>query len=111
MNQQEVNARIAESLGWKNVGVFTYASDGVNGLRPDGIYTCTPDYFSPSLPVATRLEMWEALTPGEKISLVADHCVIKGASGPTECALVSLHFALSPEFVPAWCRVKGILCC
>jgi hypothetical protein len=99
---KEANAKIAESLGWElnpyNTKFYLRDYDYMHVSE-------IPDYFSPSLPVATRLEMWEALNKLERLKLI--ELVLSGPNLDGRGIMERIvYLALSPEFVPAWCKIR-----
>jgi hypothetical protein len=106
-NKQEANAKIHRAFG--NVPCPCGNSNCWHDKK--GFNHWAPDYFSPTLPVETRLEMWEALTEEEVEQLTElIHTKIfkesKTSPGYQSVIKGSIHFALSPEFVPAWCKIR-----
>jgi hypothetical protein len=98
-NKQEANAKIHRAFG--NVPCPCGNSNCWHDKK--GFNHWAPDYFSPTLPVETRLEMWEALTYEEKVKLIE---YLKGKLNHPITFFDLIHFALSPEFVPAWCKIR-----
>lgn len=115
---KEANTRIAESLG--RHGPFFYCKSCLEYFehqqQTGGLcLKCGQDLsYRSEIPfhkdLNASLAMWEVLTEEEKARLIKRYFGTgdRATYGISDC-IECIHFALSPEFVEAWCKAKGIL--